>query len=61
LLQCLPSPPLTLDQVRLLKRDNVVSPGAKGLADLGIAPMAVEVILPTYLDKYRPGGSYDRK
>jgi NADH dehydrogenase len=61
LLQCLPSPPLTLDQVRLLKRDNVVSPGAKGLADLGIAPTAVEVILPTYLDKYRPGGSYDRK
>lgn len=61
LLQYLPSPPLTLDQVRLLKRDNVVSPGAKGLADLGIAPTAVEVILPTYLDKYRPRGGYDRK
>ncbi|MDY0881780.1 complex I NDUFA9 subunit family protein [Dongia soli] len=61
LLQYLPSPPLTLDQVRLLKRDNVVSPGAKGLADLGITPTAVEVILPTYLDKYRPRGGYDRK
>lgn len=60
-LQFLPSPPLTLDQVRLLKRDNIVSPGAKGLADLGITPTAVEVILPTYLDKYRPHGGYDRK
>lgn len=49
----LPSPPLTRDQVRLLQRDNVVSPGAPGLAELGIAPTAAEVIIPTYLDIYR--------
>lgn len=55
-LSLLPSPPLTRDQVRLLKADNVVGPGALGLQDLGIAPTAVEVVLPTYLDRFRRGG-----
>ena len=54
----LPNPPLTPDQVELLKRDNVVSPGALALSSLGIAPTAVEAILPTYLDRYRQGGWY---
>lgn len=56
-LQWLPAPQLTLDQVRLLKRDNVAAPGALGLADLGIAPNALEAILPTYLDKFRKRGN----
>ena len=56
-MQCLPMPQLTLDQVRLLKRDNVAAPGALGLADLGIAPNGLEPILPTYLDKFRKRGS----
>lgn len=60
LLSILPSPPLTLDQVELLKRDNVVSSGALTLATLGIAPTAVEGILPTYLDRFRRGGWYAR-
>ena len=34
--QLLPEPPLTPDQVELLKRDNVVGQGAPGLAELGI-------------------------
>ena len=55
-LEWLPVPPLTRDQVRMLQRDNVVSPGMPGLAELGIAPTALELILPTYLDKYRRGG-----
>ena len=54
----LPNPPLTSDQVELLKRDNIVSPGALTLSSLGIAPTAVEAILPTYLDRYRQGGWY---
>jgi NADH dehydrogenase len=58
--QLLPGKPLTPDQVRLLRRDNVVSPGARGLADLGIAPTPVEVVLPTYLDRYRVRGYYTR-
>jgi uncharacterized protein YbjT (DUF2867 family) len=56
----LPNPPLTPDQVELLKRDNVVSSGALGLEALGITPTAVEAILPTYLDRFRRGGWYAR-
>ena len=60
LMSILPNPPLTSDQVELLKRDNVVSSGAMTLASLGIAPTPVEIILPTYLDRFRRGGWYDR-
>ncbi len=57
-LQLLPPPPLTADQVRLLERDNVVSSGALTLADLGIQPAAVELTVPSYLARYRPGGRF---
>jgi NADH dehydrogenase len=53
-LRFLPVPPLTPDQVKLLKRDNVVASGALTLADLGIEPQAVEAIVPTYLHRFRP-------
>lgn len=53
-LERLPKPLLTRDQVTLLKRDNVVAPGALGFKDLGIAPKAAEAILPTYLHRFRP-------
>ena len=49
---------ITRDQVRNLKADNVVSPGAKGLADLGITPTAMGPVLPEYLWRYRPSGQY---
>jgi len=52
----LPGPPLTRDQVELLKSDNVLSGSAPGLADIAIQPTAVELILPTYLDRFRKGG-----
>jgi len=52
------APPITSDQVELLRRDNVVSPGAAGLADLGVAATALEPILPTYLYRYLRGGQY---
>ena len=51
-------PPLTRDQVELLRTDNVVSAGALGLADLGVQATALEAILPTYLYRYRKGGQY---
>jgi uncharacterized protein YbjT (DUF2867 family) len=57
-LERLPSPPLTRDQVRLLQRDNVVSSDLPGLAELGVAPTAVELILPTYLDRFRRRGRW---
>jgi uncharacterized protein YbjT (DUF2867 family) len=52
------APVLTKDQIVLLKQDNVVADGAAGLAELGIEPALVEVIVPTYLDKYRLGGRF---
>ena len=49
LLEWLPLPPLTRDQVEMLKRDNVASPTMPGLADLGVAPTPYEVIVPQYV------------
>jgi uncharacterized protein YbjT (DUF2867 family) len=49
ILGLLPNPPLTRDQVILMKRDNVVGKDALTLADLGIEPTAVETQLPTYI------------
>lgn len=44
---------ITRDQVRLLRRDNVVGKGALTFADLDITPKTAEIILPTYLGRYR--------
>jgi len=57
----LPNPPLTPDQVELLKHDNIVSSGALTLETLGIPATPVEAILPTYLDRFRRGGWYERR
>ncbi len=45
----LPNPPLTRDQVKLMKRDNVIEGNELTLEDLGISPVSVEEILPTYI------------
>ena len=58
ILQLLPRPPLTRDQVKLLRRDNVVGEGALGLDALGIEATAVEAILPTYMDRFRVRGRF---
>lgn len=56
-LQPIFAPPITRDQIELLKRDNVVSAGARGLKDLGIdQPTPVEGVIDTYLYRYRRGG-----
>ncbi len=57
--QLFPNNILTRDQVRNLRRDNVVSDAAKGLAELGIDPATMESVLPEYLWKFRPSGQYD--
>ncbi len=49
---------ITSDQVKSLKVDSVVSEGAKGLADLGIRPTALEAVLPDYMWRFRPDGQY---
>ena len=58
LAELLPNPPLTTDQLRLLKLDNVVAKGALKLADLGIVATSIDAIVPSYLARYRPGGLF---
>jgi uncharacterized protein YbjT (DUF2867 family) len=61
-LQWLPNPPLTIDQVRMLQVDNVVSEAAKQadrtLEGLGIEPVAVKAVVPDYLARFRPRGQF---
>jgi NADH dehydrogenase len=58
ILEWLPGQMLTRDQVALLRRDNVVSPGARGLKELGIAPVPVEAVVPSYLYMFRKAGQF---
>jgi NADH dehydrogenase len=52
-------PPLTGDQVQMLKSDNIVMPGFGTLADLGVTNLeTVEAITPTYLWRHRPHGQF---
>jgi NADH dehydrogenase len=55
----LPNPMLTLDQVRMLERDNVTAAGAPGLRELGITAIAAEAILPSYLWRFRKEGEFE--
>ena len=55
--------PLTVDQVRMLQADNIVSEAAakegRTLQGLGInGPHAIDTIVPGYLESYRPKGQY---
>ena len=56
------TPPITRDQVKLLKKDNIA--GASGEADigviedLGIDPTAPEIVLPSYLVRFRRYGQF---
>jgi uncharacterized protein YbjT (DUF2867 family) len=63
-LQLLPTPLLTIDQVRLLENDNVVSEEAKrsgrDLEALGIEPVAIAAIVPDYLEQFRPRGQFSQ-
>jgi hypothetical protein len=55
-------PQLTRDQVDLLSRDNIVSPEARHagrtLAELGIEPVAMRAVVPTYLWRFRKTGQF---
>lgn len=57
LLSVLPNPPLSADQVILMRDDNVVAKGAVTLADLGIPPGDLEELLPLCLDGESASGS----
>jgi uncharacterized protein YbjT (DUF2867 family) len=61
-LQFLPTPPLTPDQVELLKTDNVVAATARDegrtLEGLGIVPNSVAAVVPGYLWRFRKTGQF---
>ena len=64
-LQMLPKPLLTVDQVKQLKIDNVVSEAAaaegRTFAAFGIVPDSLAAILPSYLYRFRPRGEFERQ
>jgi len=62
ILQFLPNPPLTPDQVELLKTDNVVAAAAcdegRTLEGLGIVPNSIAAVVPDYLWRFRKTGQF---
>ncbi|WGM41184.1 complex I NDUFA9 subunit family protein [Caulobacter sp. NIBR1757] len=50
------APPITSDQVELLRTDNVAT--GPGLEAFGIVGKPIEAIVPSYLYRYRKGGQY---
>ncbi|WP_120499479.1 complex I NDUFA9 subunit family protein [Roseovarius sp. EL26] len=50
---------ITRDQVKSLRRDNVVAQDALGFEELGIKPVAMAAVLPDYLWRFRPAGQYE--
>lgn len=64
ILEWLPKPLLTRDQVKLLAHDNVVSEAAKAegrtLEGLGVRPTALGAVLPSYLWRFRKAGQFTK-
>lgn len=54
-------PPITGDQVELMKSDNVVAEDALTLKDLGITELeSIEAIVPSYLWRFRDYGEFHK-
>ncbi len=55
-------PPITGDQVEMLKSDNVVAEDALTLADLGVTELeSIEAIVPGYLWRFRAYGEFHQE
>lgn len=57
-------PPITSDQVTLLKRDNVVGSeaGVGTIQDMGVTQLeSIEAIVPSYIWRFRPYGQFQTK
>lgn len=50
-LSILPAPPVTRDQIALMRQDNVVNPGADGFDRLGVSPRSLSELLPLCLPR----------
>ncbi|KQM62705.1 3-beta hydroxysteroid dehydrogenase [Sphingomonas sp. Leaf17] len=57
----LPGAPISQDQWQMLQTDNVVAPGAQGLAAFGITPTPMAAIAPDWLVRYRKAGRFGRR
>ncbi len=57
LLAAIPFSGLTEDQLLMLEKDNVANPTLPGLAELGIQPTPIELVVPSYLAQFRKGGA----
>ncbi|WP_375419919.1 complex I NDUFA9 subunit family protein [uncultured Sphingomonas sp.] len=57
----LPGAPITRDQWLMLQRDNVVAPGAEGLAALGVTPTPLAAVAPEWLVRFRRQGRFGRR
>ncbi|MBI1302105.1 MAG: NAD-dependent epimerase/dehydratase family protein [Alphaproteobacteria bacterium] len=60
-LNMMPTPLLTPDQVESLKTDNIVAEGCLDIKMFEIKPKSLDLILPTYLERYRSGGRFGTK
>ena len=62
-LQYLPGKILTVDQVRMLQANSIVSIEAKEeqrtFEGLGISPTPIDAVVPVYLEKYKPKGMFE--
>lgn len=56
LIACIPYSGLSADQITLLATDNLVAANALGLEQLGIVPSRLDLVLPSYLARYRVSG-----
>ena len=56
----LPFSPMTSDQLAMLQFDNVANPALPGLAALGITPTPMAAFVPAMLERYRPGGRFNK-
>ena len=57
-LQMMPNPLLTVDQVKSLQHNNLVSGNYPVLKDLGITGTPIQNILPKYIYRFRTGGQF---
>jgi NADH dehydrogenase len=57
----LPGAPITWDQWLMLRRDNVVSPGAEGLEAFGLAKTPLAAVSEGWLTSYRRHGRFAAK
>lgn len=57
-LAALPGTPISADQWKMLGHDSVVSPGAQGLAALGVSPTPLDAVAGSWLVRFRKAGRF---